>query len=139
MAPNSDIATRAAIVALKAIGGKSTPEVACLFGISKSSVNRIYAKAIERGFDPNVLPIVLKKEHIDDALRSGRPTKQTDEVKDLIASKVRRDRYGREKSCADLAGEFSDAGFDISAMTVWRGLKIFGFKKTKPTRKPGLT
>lgn len=31
------------------------------------------------------------------------------------------------------------AGHPVSAMTVWRVLKKTGFRKTKPTRKPGLT
>jgi transposase len=60
-------------------------------------------------------------------------------VKESIVKKVRRDRYGREKSCADLAGDLSREGVDISATTVWRVLKSAGYNKTKPTRKPGLT
>jgi hypothetical protein len=52
---------------------------------------------------------------------------------------VRLDRYGREKSCADLAGELSEIGINISATTIWRILKNAGLRKTKPTRKPGLT
>lgn len=139
MAPNTDIATRATVVALKAIAGKTSTDIACLLGLSARGVNKIYAKAIERGFDPNVLPVVIKDEYLADAPRSGRPTKQTEDVKDLIQSKVRRDRYGREKSCADIAGELSDAGINISAITIWRCLRALGFKKTKPTRKPGLT
>jgi hypothetical protein len=53
--------------------------------------------------------------------------------------RARNDRYGREKSCADLAGELSEEGIDISASTIRRILKKAGFRKTKPTRKPGLT
>ncbi|KAF7575754.1 hypothetical protein PtrM4_010940 [Pyrenophora tritici-repentis] len=30
-------------------------------------------------------------------------------------------------------------GYDVSPTTVWRVLKAAGYKKTKPTRKPGLT
>jgi hypothetical protein len=54
-------------------------------------------------------------------------------------AKVRHDRYGREKTAADIAGELSSDGIDISASTVLRILHKAGFKKTKPTRKPGLT
>lgn len=51
-----------------------------------------------------------------------------------------RDRYGREKTGADLAGELSEElNIDISATTVIRCLKKLGYPKTKPTRKPGLT
>jgi transposase len=139
MAPNTDISTRGAIVAMKAASGKTTAQIAGLFGLTPDGVNKIYAKAIKRGFDPSILPLSVKVEYGADAPRSGRPNKQTAEVKNLIVSKVRRDRYGREKSCADIAGELSQAGIEISSITVWRCLKAFGFRKTKPTRKPGLT
>ena len=54
-------------------------------------------------------------------------------------NKVRRDRYGREKTTADLAGELSREGFEISATSIQRILRKAGFHKVKPTRKPGLT
>jgi len=41
-------------------------------------------------------------------------------------------------NCADLTGEFSTEGIDISAIKIWRILRKAGFKKTKPTRKPRL-
>jgi hypothetical protein len=53
--------------------------------------------------------------------------------------KVSNDRYGREKTTADLAGELRLLGISISASTVTRILKAAGYRKTKPTRKPGLT
>jgi len=142
MAPNTDIATRALVVTLKCpapIGGKKTTEVAAITGLSIRRVNEIYARAIARGFDPNQLPVVIRDEYLQDAPRSGRPSKQTDETKNEIMQKVRLDRYGREKTCADLAGDLSLLGIDISATTVWRILRSAGFRKTKPTRKPGLT
>jgi len=52
---------------------------------------------------------------------------------------VRTDRYGREKSCANISGFLSEKGVNISASTVHRILRKNGFRKTKPTRKPGLT
>jgi hypothetical protein len=54
MAPNTDISTRALIVALKSpTRGKTTAEVAEKTGLTTRQVNKIYARAIERGFDPN--------------------------------------------------------------------------------------
>ncbi|KAJ5160333.1 uncharacterized protein N7482_007337 [Penicillium canariense] len=103
MPKQPDIATRATVVALKAYTSKSSHEIATITNLSISAVNKIYARAIERGFE------------------------------------VRLDRYGREKSCADLAGELSKEGIIISAATIWRILKNAGLRKTKPTRKPGLT
>jgi DNA-binding transcriptional MerR regulator len=136
-----DISTRALVVALKSpSGGKTTGQVAALTGLSPRTIDSIYARAIQRGFDPNALPIVIKDEHLKDAPRSGRPLKQTEPTKDTLTHKVSRDRYGRERTCADLAGELShELNTDISATTVFRCLKSLGYRKTKPTRKPGLT
>jgi len=140
MAPNTDLATRALIVTLKSpIGGKTTSQISAFTGISTRQVNRIYARACERGFDPNELPLVLKDEWLEDAPRSGRPSKQTSTNIDIVISKVQLDRYGREKSCADIAGDLSRQGIDVSASTVRRILRSAGYRKTKPTRKPGLT
>jgi transposase len=136
MAPNTPLSTRALIVCLKSpFVGKSTSEIAKETGLSARTINSIYARAIERGFEPNE-PLRIDDRFLVDAPRSGRPRK---EVAENLIQKVRRDRYGREKSCADLAGDLSQEGIDVSATTVWRILKKAGFKKTKPTRKPGLT
>jgi hypothetical protein len=43
------------------------------------------------------------------------------------------------KSCADLAGDLSQEGIKVSAITVWTLLTKAGFNKTKSTRKPRLT
>jgi len=61
-----------------------------------------------------------------------------DNIKSVI-DKVRTNRYEREKTAADLAGDLSLEGIEISASTILWILKKAGFKKTKPTRKPGLT
>jgi hypothetical protein len=83
--------------------------------------------------------LVILNEHLVDAPRSGRPTKQTEENRQLVISKVTLDRYGRERTCADIAADLSKIGIEISGSTIRRILKNAGFKKTKPTRKPGLT
>lgn len=131
-------ATRASVVTLKATGQRSD-DVACTVGLTRRAVDKIYARAIARGFDPAVRPLRVPDVCVTDAPRSGRPKAQTAMVANFISQKVRRDRYGREKSCADLAGELRKEGISLSAMTVWRVLKRAGFRKTKPTRKPGLT
>ncbi|KAJ4304361.1 hypothetical protein N0V88_001974 [Collariella sp. IMI 366227] len=138
MAPNTDIATRALIVTLRSpFGGKTSAQISEETGISVRQINRIYARAIERGFEPNHRPFILRDEWLEDAPRAGRPSKQTPEVIEKIVKQVRHDRFGREKTAADLAGTLSLEGIDISATTVLRILKLAGFKKTKPTRKPG--
>jgi transposase len=132
-----DLATRALIIAYKA-DGKTNQEITGMTGAEKRTINSIYARAIERGFDPAVRPLKLENKHIEDARRTGRPSKQQ-QAFEKVVNLVRRDRYGREKTCADIAGDLSKDGLDISASTVWRVLRKAGYKKTKPTRKPGLT
>jgi transposase len=135
-----DSHTRAIIVFLKSpFGGKTTPEIAGQLEISPRTVNSIYARAIQRGFDPNYKPFTLKPEHVQDAPRSGRPSKQTEQNAQAVPEKVRSNRYGRELPCTDLAGLLSQVGIEISSTTVWRILRSYGFRKTKLTRKPGLT
>ena len=141
MAPNTDIATRALVITLKSPhrGAKSTAEISRNTNLSPQLINQIYARAIKRGFEPNSLPLVIRDEWLQDAPRSGRPTKITPEVTQKLVAKVRLDRFGREMTCADLAGFLSTGGIDISASTIHKILKKIGFHKTKPTRKPRLT
>ncbi|CAN9422183.1 unnamed protein product [Alternaria alternata] len=68
--------TRAAVVVLKAIG-KPNHEITGLTGVEKRTINSIYARAIERGFDPGLRPLQLEDKHLEDAHRPGRPSKQS--------------------------------------------------------------
>ena len=140
MPANTDIATRALVVSLKApYSSKTTAKVSTITGLSSRQVNRIYARAIKRGFDPNQRPLSLRDEYLQDAPRSRRPLKRTTEAQESVISKVRRDRYGREKSAADITSKLSSEGIIVSKTTVLRILKSASFRKTKLTRKPGLT
>lgn len=121
----TNLATRASIVALKATG-KTTAEVAEITNITPRTINRIYARAIERGFDPAHRPLLLEDSHLADAPRSGRPSVQN-EIKDEVIAIVTRDRCGREKTSADIAGELSQQGIEASASTVWRTLRKAGY------------
>jgi hypothetical protein len=53
--PIFDLATRALIIAYKA-DGKTNQEIIGLTGAEKRTINSIYARAIERGFDPASVP-----------------------------------------------------------------------------------
>ena len=132
-----DLATRVLIIAYKA-GGKPNHEITGLIGAEKRTINLIYARAIKRGFDPAVRPLKLETKRVEDAPGSGRPSQQQ-QAFEKVVNLVRRDRYGREKTCANIAGDLSQDGLDISASTVWRVLRKAGYKKTKLTRKPRLT
>ena len=69
-----NLATRALIIAYKA-DGKTNQEITGMTGAEKRTINSIYARAIERGFDPAVRPLKLENKHVEDALRTGRPPK----------------------------------------------------------------
>ena len=141
MAPNTDLATRAMVITLKsALVKRTDAKVAEETGLNPRTINHIYAKAIRRGFDPNRFPLEIKNEYIEDGERSGRPKKLTEALEKVVSEKVRGDRFGRELFCTDLTGYLSEENNqEVSAITVWRALRSLGFKKTKPTRKPGLT
>jgi hypothetical protein len=61
-------------------------EITAKTGISKSQLYRIRDKAISRGWDPIVSPIV-EVHHVDDSPRSGRPPISED-IKNLILQTV---------------------------------------------------
>ncbi|KAK5992412.1 hypothetical protein PT974_05816 [Cladobotryum mycophilum] len=135
----TDITTRTTVIVLKSAAGKTSREVSEITGLSIRTIDRIYARAVDRGFDPDIRPLKISLEFIQDAPRSGRPSKQTEQVKNSISAKVRGDQCGGEKSCADLAEELGQEGHSVSATTVWRVLKNAEPKKTtKPLRKPDL-
>lgn len=133
----SNIAARACVVTLKA-AGKETSEVAYFTGLLVRTINDIYVWVIKRSFDPAKRPLEITDTHIADAPRSGRPKKQTIEIQAAVASKVRCNYYSREKTYADIAGELSLEGINISLITIWQILRGADFKKIKPTRKSGL-
>ena len=141
MASNTDLATRAMVITLKsALVKRTDAKVAEETGLNPRTINHIYAKAIRRGFDPNRFPLEIKNEYIEDGERSGRPKKLTEALEKVVSEKVRGDRFGRELFCTDLTGYLSEENNqEVSAITVWRALRSLGFKKTKPTRKLGLT
>ena len=83
MGHNTDIATRACVVSLKApCNGKSTAEVAAITGLAHNTINYIYARAVARGFNPNKPPLIIRNCYLEYAPRSGRPTKRTKKRKE---------------------------------------------------------
>ena len=98
------------------------------------NLNLLYQKAISCSLNPSE-DAKLLDIHVQDAAHSGWPKKQTDTIKEEILSKVRTDRYGREKTCTQIAAEVGG----IPDTTVWRILRASGLKKTKPTCKPEFT
>ncbi len=135
MAKQHDVCVRAQVVFLKLVLKFDNGQIENLTGVKTRTIHNLVDKALERGFDPQSSPPVVLDEHVSDAPRPGRPRKQ-DDYKDKVLEKVRADRYGREMTCTFISAEL---GNNISPMTVWRILRAARMKKTKLTRKPGLT
>jgi len=130
--PYYDTATRAQALTLKLIG-LTNKEIEERTGLKPRTVSDLLDRAVERGLDLNA-PRILDC-HVANAAKTGRPSKQA-QFEEEVIKKVRSNRYGRELSCAQISYELDSR---ISPITVWRILRKAGFKKTKPTRKPGLT
>jgi transposase len=112
--PSYDNATRAQALTLK-FAGFSNAKIISITDIETRTLNKLYQKAISRGLDLSE-DAKLLDIYVQDTARSGWPKKQTDTVKEEVLSKVRTDRYGREKTCTQIAAEVGG----VSDTTVWR-------------------
>ncbi|KAF2183758.1 hypothetical protein K469DRAFT_517676, partial [Zopfia rhizophila CBS 207.26] len=130
-----DAATRAQVISLRSFGA-SIKETLEITGVSERTQRKIITRVRDRGF---VDGGPLLDAHVEDGQKSGAPRKRTPSFNEELALKVRKDRYGREKNTETLAAEFNKAGRNISHESVRLALYEMGFKKVKPTRKPGLT
>ena len=108
--------------------------------MSERQVSRIFNRAIQRGFDPTATIVNLCTEHIQNAPRSGRPKVVTPEYLERIERILTANRNSREILSRVIARELSSLlKIRISHSTICTVLKKAGYKKVKPTRKPGLT
>ncbi|KAF2230163.1 hypothetical protein EV356DRAFT_454440 [Viridothelium virens] len=74
-----DLATRGAVITLRALGYSNT-QVSQTTGVPNRTVTNIYKKACSRGFDPNIRPLAIKDEYVEDVQRTGRPGKDAPKV-----------------------------------------------------------
>ncbi|KAJ5188429.1 hypothetical protein N7491_004754 [Penicillium cf. griseofulvum] len=70
-----NIAVRSFAIHAKSIG-ISTDTISESSGLSKRTINRIYERALEKGFEPGA-PWNVTEDMVADAPRSGRPKKQS--------------------------------------------------------------
>ena len=125
-----DIVTRAQAVILKAVG-ESLAVIEQQTGITGRQVRNIWNATLARGWTPGT---PLTTVHVTQARRPGRPKKVTAQLEEDIIRSITNNRYGREKTLRQLAREFN-----LSREVIRKILRKRGYKKTKPTRKPGLT
>ena len=130
---SADISLRAQVLTLSYCTPASIEFIAATTGYSVPNIYRIRRIARDRGFDPAISLQVLDK-YARHEEKSGRPRKATTEKEDEVIDLVIKDRYAREKTSAQLAREVG-----LSRCTVWRILKQRGYKKVKPSYRPGLT
>ncbi|KAL2179559.1 uncharacterized protein P884DRAFT_219438 [Thermothelomyces heterothallicus CBS 202.75] len=82
-----DIATRAQVLTLKLILQFDNKQIEALTGLKARTVNNIASKALKRGFDPSQTPALILDQHVCDAPKTGRLSKQADH-KDIVLEKV---------------------------------------------------
>jgi len=112
--PSYDLATRAQALTLKMLNF-SNDDITSITGMSKQTVWRYMDRAIERGLDLKARPIQILNHHVEDDPKPGRPRKKRPENKDAVVTKVRTDRFGREKSCANIADELGLSEREVGA------------------------
>ena len=102
-------------------------------GISQAQIYVLKTKALNRGYEVNS-DLPLKLEHVIDEPRSGRKKKLTSEQEDEVSTLVSTNRWTRELNSEEIAGIVG-----ASSSVILRTLKKAGYRKVKPTIKPGLT
>jgi hypothetical protein len=110
--PSYDNATGAQALALK-LHNVSNPEIESITEIQPATLHALYKKALSKGLKPTESQRILD-HYVEDGKRSNKPTKQTTEIIEDVISKVRRNRYGKEKTCAQIALELKN----VSDITV---------------------
>jgi hypothetical protein len=112
--------------------GYTPAQIEAYLGVSKSAVYRFRRTAIDRGYNPQESKKILL-EYLVDAPRSGRPTKVTEAIEASIVSTL------SQNSTRSFTSKKLGLQFHLSASTIKRTLKRKGYRKVKPTIKPGLT
>ncbi|KAJ5233260.1 uncharacterized protein N7469_005026 [Penicillium citrinum] len=62
------------------------PQVSELFGIPILTLQGLYSRAKQRGFDPSHHPLEVLGQFIADAPHSGRPRKQPETIEDNVST-----------------------------------------------------
>ena len=131
-ANNFDTATRSQACTLKVLTNMTAAKIQEITGIGERQQRRLVQKAKDRGWIPGRQ---LLDCHVDDAPRSGRPSKTDEATIEKGLANVRQNRAIRTHRLQQIA---DDAGVELGRETVRRILKAAGMKKVKRTTKPGL-
>ena len=131
------VAARAQVLTLKEHAGLKTEQITAITGIKRAEIFNIVKRAKERGYDKER---PLQDAFFKDATRSGRPPVVTQATADEVKKVVSATRNTRTLTTVDIARRLkTSTNLYISPMSVWRTLRYTGYRKVKPTKKPGLT
>jgi hypothetical protein len=131
--PQLDIAARAQIVLLKEITTLTNAQIGARVGCDDRQVQRVVAKAKERGYQPGG---ILKDEYFENAPSKGKPSSVTPQIEEQVVAYVRQSKATRSYNLHQIA---EGSGSGLSKETIRKILHKQGFKKVKRTAKPGLT
>ena len=87
MTCSHDYSTRAQTITLKILDA-IYEQIQQQTGIPRRTVLNIYTHAIKQGFDLKAEHLIIRDIHVQDAPHSGRASKQTEEKKEEILSKI---------------------------------------------------
>ena len=131
------VAARAQVLTLKEYAGLKPEQITAITGVKRSEIFNIIKRAKERGYDKEH---PLQDAFFRDAARPGRPPVVKDEVAEEVKTIISRDRNTRTLTLVEIARRLRQNNVaSISPQLVWRTLRATGYRKVKPTRKPGLT
>ena len=131
------VAARAQVLTLKEYAGLKPEQITAITGVKRSEIFNIIKRAKERGYDKEQ---PLQDAFFRDAARPGRPPVVKDEVAKEVKTIISRDRNTRTLTLVEIARRLRQNNVaSISPQSVWRTLRATGYRKVKPTRKPGLT
>ena len=131
------VATRAQVLTLKEFAGLKPEAITKITGVKRSEIFNILKRAKERGYDKEH---PLQDRFFEDAVRSGRPPTITETTVNQVKAVVSESRKTRSLTLVDIARRVrAAANSTISPSSIWRALRSAGYRKYKPTVKPGLT
>jgi hypothetical protein len=115
---------------------KSADQIKDATGVSRSRAYALAAVARERGWRENK-NMPLEVSHVLNQPRSGRPAISADAIK-CVLKIVLQNSTTRGFSCATIAREVRNRGYEVAPRTVWKVLKAAGYSQCKLIVKPGL-
>ncbi|HEX3642355.1 MAG TPA: transposase [Ktedonobacteraceae bacterium] len=131
------VATRAQVLTLKEHSGLNIDQITAITGVKRREIFNIVRRAKERGYDKDR---PLQDAFFQDATRQGRPPVVTEEALQEVKKVISKTRNTRTLTLVEISRQLKrNTPLILSPMSVWRTLRLAGYRKVKPTKKPGLT